>query len=76
MSHDKFEARLNRINASVQPKGARQGGGSGSWKNGQEATGREPWFSPPEAEDYVEIDAPRASGWEAIKQQLARLLGR
>ena len=76
MSHDKFEARLNRINASVQPKGARQGGGSGSWKNGQGANGRAPKVEFAENEEFAHIDPPRANGWEAIKQQLVRLLGR
>ncbi len=44
MSNAKFEDRLNRINASVTPVGTKTGGGSGSWKNGQSATGQEPRF--------------------------------
>lgn len=76
MSQDKFEARLNRINASVQPKGASQGGGSGSWRNGQGVTGQEPRLGRTRPEEFLDIDPPRASGWEAIRQQLTRLLGR
>ncbi len=61
MSQDKFEERLNRINASVQPTGRKSGGGSGSWHNGADGTGQEPWF---EAQDWAvhrpaEAPAPR-----------------
>lgn len=44
MTSSKFEDRLNRINASVQPTGRKSGGGSGSWQNGMGATGIEPHF--------------------------------
>lgn len=45
MTSSKFEERLNRINASVQPTGRKSGGGSGSWQNGKGATGLEPNFT-------------------------------
>ncbi|WP_300518621.1 hypothetical protein [Aliiroseovarius sp.] len=76
MSQDKYEARLNRINASMQPKGASQGGGSGSWKNGQGATGTEPKLDDAMQKKFTEIEPTGANSWDTIRQQLARLLGR
>ena len=77
MSHDKFEARLNKINASVQPKGRVSGGGSGSWKNGQGATGIEPRVDRPMHRGAdAPVPEPGATGWPALKQRLADLFKR